>query len=807
MKVVQINAVYNISSTGKNVTELHSTLLNKGFDSYVVYSESDKFDDPNLYHIGSKFDVKMHALLARITGLQGYYSKRATKKLLKYFDEIKPDVVHLNNLHGNFVNIPMLLKYLAKNDTATVVTMHDYWFITGKCVHYINKKCNKWKSTCHNCPNLKDSIPSWFFDRTQKLHNEKKELFANIPRLAFTGVSQWVVDETKKSVISDGTIVKKIYNWISLDNFYQCDSTGFKKEKGFEDKFVVLGVSGGWNEKKGLNDFVNLARKRPDYAVVLVGNTPNIDNKPDNLITVGSTSSVQELRNYYNMADALACFSPAETFGKVSAEALACGTPLVVYNATANPELVGDGCGYVVDFADLDSAIEVFEKIRLNKKESYSKSCIDFAKNNFEQSKLLDEYISLYNEVYESAPRKKEKTIFLGGIYPEEKIDELRKTEYLANIISSDTLQKNIIKGLEKNLGKHVPVFNLYFLRDKKQFKRVKKYNWECEDGCINYNLPYVRLKGYSLFSKYFSVKKYVSKWIQENNPDGKTKVVVYPAYFPFLMALNRIKKKHDIEVCMVVADLPQFMGLQAVKTLYNKVSLKFTMYLFNKNLPVVDSFVLLTEYMNEFVNKDNKPYRVMEGIASELYEYKALPVDKSPRTVIYSGGMQEKYGIPVLLDAIKLIEDTDVEFRFYGIGDCVELVKERAAKDSRIKHFESLEVNKLHDEQQKSTMLINPRQNNEEYTKYSFPSKNLEYMLSGRPAICYMLDGMGEEYKDYLIIPKDNSVEALANEIKSVLNKTDEEQSEIGMKARNFVLENKNASRQTQKIIDLLSK
>lgn len=807
MKIVQINAVYNISSTGRTTTELHEALQSAGHESFVVYSKTNVDNAKYTYQMGSPLDIKIHGFLSRLSGKQGYFSVNSTKKLLKLLDEIKPDVVHLRNLHGNYINLPMLLKYLAKNDIATVITLHDFWFITGKCVHYVNKNCNKWKSTCSNCPNLKEPIPSWLFDRTKKMHNEKKKLFAQIPRLAITGVSQWVTDESKKSVIADGAITKRIYNWINLQNFYKCDTTEFRKEKGLEDKFVVLGVSGAWNDKKGLGDFVNLARKRPDYAVVLVGNTPDIDNKPENLITVGSTSSIDELRNYYNMADVLACFSPAETFGKVSAEALACGTPLVVYNATANPELVGDGCGYVVDFADLDGAIEAFEKIRLNKKEKYSEKCIEFAQNNFEQNKIINEYISLYEDVYKSAPRKQEKTIFLGGIYPEEKIEEIMKTEYIANIISSDILQKNIIKGLESNLKKHVPVFNLYFLRDTKRPKKVEKYNWECKDGCINYNLPYTRIKGYSLFSKYFSVKKYLSKWIKENNPDGKTKIVVYPAYFPFLMALNHIKKKFDIEVCMVVADLPQYMGLQAIKTLYNKISLKLTMFLFNKNLPVVDSFVLLTEYMNEFVNKENKPYSVMEGIASELYEYKDLPVDKSPRTVIYSGGMQEKYGIPVLLDAIKLIEDADVEFRFYGIGDCVELVKERAKKDSRIKHFESLEVNKLHDEQQKSTMLINPRQNNEEYTKYSFPSKNLEYMLSGRPAICYMLDGMGEEYKDYLIIPEDNSVEALANAIKSVLDKTDEEQKEIGMNARNYVLENKNAVVQTKKIIDMLNK
>lgn len=404
--------------------------------------------------------------------------------------------------------------------------------------------------------------------------------------------------------------------------------------------------------------------------------------------------------------------------------------------------------------------------------------------------------------------KNKTKMIFIGGIFPEEKMEEIQKTETITRIVSADTLQKNIIKGIEANTGEHLTVFSTYFLSDyTKKIVKVEPYTWKCEDGGINYNLGYTRLKGYSMFSKYFTVKKNVMKWIAENNPDGKTKVVVYPAYFPFLMALSDIKKKYDIEVCMVVADLPQFMGLQAHKTFYQKLSLKVTMHLFNKNLPVVDKFVVLTEYMNEHINKGNKPYVVMEGIASDLYVYKDLPKQNSPKVVLYSGGMQKKYGIPTLLDAIKLVENKDVEFRFYGTGDAAEMVKTQAEVDSRIKYIESLETHKLHDEQQKSTILINPRQNNEEYTKYSFPSKNLEYLLSGRPVVAYMLDGAPDEYKDYLVIPEDNSVESLAKVLNRILGMSDEEQSKIGQRARDFVLNNKNYIVQTRKIVELIEK
>lgn len=397
------------------------------------------------------------------------------------------------------------------------------------------------------------------------------------------------------------------------------------------------------------------------------------------------------------------------------------------------------------------------------------------------------------------------KMIFIGGIFPEEKAEFLTQTEGACDV-PADTLQKNIIKGIEKNTGEHLTVFNLYFIHDSlRRIKRVQPYTWKGEMGGTNYNLPYIRLRGYSLISKSRAIQKYVGRWLSENNPNGKTKILVYSAYFPFLKGLSALKKKYDLEICLIVPDLPLYMGLRERKSLYNKLSLQTSAHLFNKYLPIVDSFVLLTEQMNEVVNPKGKPYAVMEGIASGLYVYKALQPTQHPRVVMYSGGMQKKYGIPTLLDAIRQVDVQDVEFRFYGKGDAVELVKACAETDSRIRYCGTLEIHSLHEEQQKSTLLINPRQNNETFTKYSFPSKNLEYMLSGRPTIAYKLDGMPQEYEEFLIMPKDDSVTALANCIQSVLQMSPLEQCEIGLKARKFVIEQKNYISQTKKILELL--
>ena len=401
MKIVQINAVYNISSTGRTTTELHEALQSAGHQSFVVYSQTNVSNAENTYHMGSPLDIKIHGFLSRLSGKQGYFSVNSTKKLLKLLDNIKPDVVHLRNLHGNYINLPMLLKYLAKNDIATVVTLHDFWFITGKCVHYINVKCDKWQNECGNCPNLNSGNPTWFFDKTKTMHKDKKRLFGNISRLAITGVSEWVTDEAKKSPIGQKAIIKRIYNWIDFNKFYPRDIGGLKQEKGLQNNFVILGVASGWTVNKGLDSFISLAEQKKEYKFILVGPMPDNVKLPENVKTVGLTSSVDELAEYYSMADVFVTFSTAETFGKVSAEAMSCGTPVICHNATACPEILGENCGYSVDVNDVKAVADAIDKVYSKGKKYYAENCVNHARMNFDKDVLIGEYIELYTELCE----------------------------------------------------------------------------------------------------------------------------------------------------------------------------------------------------------------------------------------------------------------------------------------------------------------------------------------------------------------------------------------------------------------------
>lgn len=398
MKILQVNAVSSYGSTGRTTTEMADYLDAKGFGSFVAYAGGTPYN--NGFKVGTSLGMKVHALGSRITGKQGYFSQAGTKKLIKYIRKIQPDIVHLRNLHGNFINLKMLLKYLSENDIATVITLHDCWFYTGKCTHYTVDNCYKWQSGCGNCPRLKKDNPSWYFDKTMEMFKDKKELFEKIPRLAVVGVSDWIANEARNSFLSTAQIVRRIYNWIDLDVFKPNYNLNLRKKYNLENKFVILGVASGWSNSKGINKFIELSYELDEnYQIFLVGRMNSSIELPPNIISIPRTDNTIELAEYYSMADVFINLSLEESFGKVTAEALACGTPVIVLNSTANPELVGKRCGYVAEKYHSKTILEFLEDIQKKGKEAYSKHCVAYARSNFNKSDRIQDYINLYKEL------------------------------------------------------------------------------------------------------------------------------------------------------------------------------------------------------------------------------------------------------------------------------------------------------------------------------------------------------------------------------------------------------------------------
>lgn len=395
MKIVQINAVAKYSSTGRIVSVMHDYFVAKGHESYIAACNVE--DDGFYIKAANQREVKLHGLFSRIYGRQGFFSKKSTTRLVEKLRDISPDVVHLHNLHANYINLPILLEYLAKNDIPTVITLHDCWLFTGHCCYFVDSGCQKWKNECGNCPDRHKWNKSWFFDCSRKDLLAKKELFSAIPRLAVVGVSDWVTSFLKDSILKDAKIIKRIYNWIDTDLFSPRDVSRLRKELGLENKFVVLGVSQSWALEKGLNDFIALADRLPEVQILMVGNMPEDVKLPQNILSIPATSSIDTLVDYYNLGDVFFNPSTRETFGLVTAEALSCGTPVIGYNATATPELVKPQCGKIVEVGDIDEVIRLLKIIKTNGMQF--NECRHFVTNNFLEQDRIEEYFNLYKEL------------------------------------------------------------------------------------------------------------------------------------------------------------------------------------------------------------------------------------------------------------------------------------------------------------------------------------------------------------------------------------------------------------------------
>lgn len=395
MKIVQINVVYHFSSTGRTTEEMHLYLKSKGIASYVFCVNISNPED-GIYSVGNACDHKFHALMSRLTGLRGYYSYFATKKILHILDEINPDIVVIRNIHANFINYPMLMAYLAKKQMKVVWVLHDSWAYTGGCTHYSLHECFKWKEKCNDCK-WKGNGHSLWFDRTAKVFNERKRYFSDISNLTVVGVSDWITEDARLSFLSQTNAkITRIYNWINLEAFHPVPSNGIRKKLGFSPSdFIILGVAQFWTENKGKSMFFNMAKHFPKAKVVMVG---SLQDYPQDIVHIDTVDNLEEMAKIYSMADVFVNFSQQETFGKVAAEALACGTPVIANNNTANPEVVGD-CGFVIQNNNEEECYKALEIIMKNGKALYAADCRKRAETLFSKESNLDQYLKLFSNI------------------------------------------------------------------------------------------------------------------------------------------------------------------------------------------------------------------------------------------------------------------------------------------------------------------------------------------------------------------------------------------------------------------------
>ncbi len=400
MKIVHINSTCGTGSNGRIALELALCASKQGHTPWI-FSVTGMSNWENTYCIASLSEQRLHAVLSRITGLQGYFSFSSTKRMIAKLEEIKPDIVHLHNMHSNYLNLPALFEYFSKHDVAVILTLHDCWMFTGKCTYPILTDCNNWEKECGYCPQLHiDKVnPTLFFDRTKKCFNDKKKWFAAVPRMAVVGVSDWVTNEAKRSILGIKSPTR-IYNWIDRSVFYPRNANKLSGELHLENKRIVLMVSSSICENKGYGVLIELSKRLNDeYRLVVIGKNKDNLEIPLNVLHISHTDNTEELANFYSLADVCVNTTRCETFGMVTAEAMSCGTPVVVYNNTASPEIVNERCGIVAENGDIEGVVKAVEEICNKGKEHYESSCVEYVSSNFDKVINTNKYMELYGSL------------------------------------------------------------------------------------------------------------------------------------------------------------------------------------------------------------------------------------------------------------------------------------------------------------------------------------------------------------------------------------------------------------------------
>jgi glycosyltransferase involved in cell wall biosynthesis len=394
MKVLQINSVCGYGSTGRIAMDIYKILREQGHECLIAYGRGTASEEINSIKIGTKFDNYMHVAKTRLFDLHGFASTKATREFIEKAKKYNPDVIHLHNIHGYYINIELLFNYLKEINKPVVWTLHDCWTFTGHCAYFDYVGCNKWKNGCTNCSQKNGYPKSLLIDNSKKNYGIKKELFTGIKNMTIITPSKWLADLVKQSFLKEYD-VKVINNGIDLDVFKPKSGSEFRKKYNIKDKFIILGVANIWDERKGFKYFLELSKFIDENSkIVLVGlNDKQLNQLPQNIIGIKRTNSVEELTEIYSSADVFANPTSEDNFPTTNLEALACGTPIITFDTGGSMECMDEKCGIVVEKGNIKGLVEAINKVEMN---GFDKKNILQRARKFNKNNKFNEYVKLY---------------------------------------------------------------------------------------------------------------------------------------------------------------------------------------------------------------------------------------------------------------------------------------------------------------------------------------------------------------------------------------------------------------------------
>lgn len=393
-KVIHINAQGGYS-TGNIATSIVAHAAS-GSKLFYALGKTDRALGTKFY---SKFGWKLDLILTRLTGRDSVWSWCNTRRIIKELKQEKPEIIHLHNLHGFYINYKKLFKFIKRNDIDVVWTLHDCWSMTGHCTYFDYIGCEKWKTGCEKCPTFKESyLKSWLFDRSKTTYNAKKKAFCGVKNLIFVTPSEWLAELLKQSFLKDYP-VKIINNGINTENFSVIPNVSFKEILPIGKK-IVLAVASDWGERKGFFDVVEISRRlTEDYCVVIVGVTETQKQQlsGEKVIAIIRTENQRQLAELYSAAHVFINTTYEDNYPTVNIEALCCGCPIITYATGGSVETVDETNGMIVPKSDVDAMLSAIYAIddKMFDRQKISKD----AKEKYTSENMVDAYIELYNSI------------------------------------------------------------------------------------------------------------------------------------------------------------------------------------------------------------------------------------------------------------------------------------------------------------------------------------------------------------------------------------------------------------------------
>jgi glycosyltransferase involved in cell wall biosynthesis len=405
MKVLlQINTVVNSGSTGRIAEQIGQLAIENGWESYIAYARNEGDSKSKKIKIGTKFDVYLHVLVTRLFDRHGLGSGISTKRFIQKVKSIKPNIIHLHNIHGYYINYKLLFNYLSRVNIPIIWTLHDCWTFTGHCAYFSFVGCNRWMGICFRCPQKKMYPASIFFDRSRKNMLDKKNNFLSLKKnMILIPVSDWQAQLCSKSFFKN-TLMKRIYNGVDVDVFHPALKENRKEifdRYKIQTDFLVLGVASVWEKRKGYNDFIELrSLLSKEYSILLVGlSEKKIKSLPDGILGITGIENVKDLAKIYANSDVFVNPTWEDNFPTTNLESLACGTPVVAYNTGGCKELIKEDIGFIVRQGDIKVLAECIQKIIKRGGDYYVDNCRKYVVNNFKREDRYAEYIHLYNSL------------------------------------------------------------------------------------------------------------------------------------------------------------------------------------------------------------------------------------------------------------------------------------------------------------------------------------------------------------------------------------------------------------------------